>query len=161
MSNETVLRATAPTRELSSINFCLNDSERGENLLKLAECRQIELLIPAYCLGNHSSGWCAETDCCTFIASSQINKNTRDFLIPEIVEDFEAHNCKLIGKFSDGLHYARSTLSADIEPNEQSDRLGNRYGACYVEPSARRQQKRHPLGGVLFLLHKNVVPTCS
>jgi predicted nucleic acid-binding protein len=44
-----------------------------------------------------------------------VNKNTRDFLIPEIEEDFEAHNCKLIGKFSDGLNYARSVLPADIE----------------------------------------------
>ena len=39
-----------------------------------------------------------------------VNKNTRDFLIPEIEEDFEAHNCKLIGKFSNGLNYAKSLI---------------------------------------------------
>lgn len=44
-----------------------------------------------------------------------VNKNTRDFLIPEIEEDFEAHNCRLIGKFSNGLNYARSVLPPDIE----------------------------------------------
>ena len=43
-----------------------------------------------------------------------VNKNTRDFLIPEIVEDFDAHNCRLIGKFSDGLNYAKSTLPPAI-----------------------------------------------
>lgn len=43
-----------------------------------------------------------------------VNKNTRDFLIPEIEEDFEAHNCRLIGKFSDGLNYAKSTLPPAI-----------------------------------------------
>ncbi|MES3022008.1 MAG: PIN domain-containing protein [Pseudomonadota bacterium] len=42
-----------------------------------------------------------------------VNKNTRDYLIPEIVEDFEAHNCRLIGKFSDSLNYARSVLTPD------------------------------------------------
>jgi predicted nucleic acid-binding protein len=45
-----------------------------------------------------------------------INKNSRDFLVPEIVEDFEARNCKLIGKFSDGLNYVKSTLNPDVEP---------------------------------------------
>jgi predicted nucleic acid-binding protein len=44
-----------------------------------------------------------------------VNKNTRDFLIPEIEEDFEAHNCRLIGKFSDSLNYAKSTLPADFD----------------------------------------------
>lgn len=44
-----------------------------------------------------------------------LNKNTRDFLIPEIAEDFEAHNCRLIGKFSDGLNYARSILPPEVD----------------------------------------------
>ena len=44
-----------------------------------------------------------------------LNKNTRDFLIPEIEEDFAAHHCRLIGKFSDGLNYAKSTFPASAE----------------------------------------------
>lgn len=39
-----------------------------------------------------------------------LNKNTKDFLIPEIEEEFSAHGCKLIGKFSDGLNYVHSVL---------------------------------------------------
>jgi predicted nucleic acid-binding protein len=44
-----------------------------------------------------------------------VNKNTRDFLIPEIEEDFESHNCKLIGKFSNGLNYVNSMLPPQAE----------------------------------------------
>lgn len=44
-----------------------------------------------------------------------INKNTRDFFIPEIEEDFAAHNCKLVGKFAAGLNYVKSTLPAGAE----------------------------------------------
>lgn len=39
-----------------------------------------------------------------------INKNTEDFLIPQIKNDFEAHGCKLIGSFQAGLSYVRSVL---------------------------------------------------
>jgi predicted nucleic acid-binding protein len=40
-----------------------------------------------------------------------INKNTRDFLIPEIQEDFMANKCRLLGKFSDGLGFVKGTLN--------------------------------------------------
>ena len=39
-----------------------------------------------------------------------INKNARDFLIPEIQEELAAHNCKLMTKFPDGLAHIRSVL---------------------------------------------------
>jgi len=45
-----------------------------------------------------------------------INKNTRDFLIPEIQEDFMAHKCRLLGKFSDGLGFVKGTLHKAGEP---------------------------------------------
>ncbi|MCC2961135.1 PIN domain-containing protein [Massilia sp. IC2-278] len=41
-----------------------------------------------------------------------INKNVKDFLIPEIAAEFSAYNCKLLGKFSTGLGYIRSRLPA-------------------------------------------------
>lgn len=47
-----------------------------------------------------------------------VNKNTRDFLIPEIVDELDARNCKLIGKFSDALNYARSVVSPDFEADQ-------------------------------------------
>ena len=40
-----------------------------------------------------------------------INKNAKDFLIPQIEEEFSDHDCKLLGKFSDGLGYIRSVLA--------------------------------------------------
>jgi len=40
-----------------------------------------------------------------------INKNVKDFLIPEIAAEFSAYNCKLLGKFSTGLDYITSKLA--------------------------------------------------
>jgi hypothetical protein len=40
-----------------------------------------------------------------------LNKNSKDFLIPQIEEEFSAHNCKLIARFSDGLSYVNSDLA--------------------------------------------------
>lgn len=35
-----------------------------------------------------------------------LNKNAKDFLTPEIEEEFSAHGCKLLARFSDGVRYA-------------------------------------------------------
>jgi hypothetical protein len=98
--------------------FRQEDSASCEELLALAESRQIELLIPAYCLGEPFVYASVHSRVAHQQPSPQcfINKNSRDFLVPEIVEDFEARNCKLIGKFSDGLNYVESTLNPDVEP---------------------------------------------
>jgi len=40
-----------------------------------------------------------------------INKNTKDFLIPQIEEEFEGNGCKLLGNFRDGLGYAQSVIA--------------------------------------------------
>jgi predicted nucleic acid-binding protein len=40
-----------------------------------------------------------------------LNKNSKDFLIPQIEEEFSAHNCKLLARFSDGLSYVNSDLA--------------------------------------------------
>lgn len=40
-----------------------------------------------------------------------INKNSKDFLIPEIEEEFSKSNCKILVKFPDGLGYSRSIIS--------------------------------------------------
>jgi hypothetical protein len=40
-----------------------------------------------------------------------LNKNSKDFLIPQIEEEFSAHNCKLLARFSDGLSYIRNDLA--------------------------------------------------
>ncbi|MFN2453250.1 MAG: PIN domain-containing protein [Pyrinomonadaceae bacterium] len=39
-----------------------------------------------------------------------ITKNSKDFANPDIYKDLEAHECKLLTKFEDGLGYARSRL---------------------------------------------------
>jgi hypothetical protein len=39
-----------------------------------------------------------------------INKNVKDFLIPQIEEEFSGYNCKLLGKFSDGLAYIVNSI---------------------------------------------------
>lgn len=39
-----------------------------------------------------------------------INKNTRDFLEPRIVAEFEAHHCKIIPAFLDGVGYIEADL---------------------------------------------------
>lgn len=40
-----------------------------------------------------------------------VNKNVKDFLIPQIEEEFTKHRCKLIPRFADGLGYINTTLS--------------------------------------------------
>lgn len=40
-----------------------------------------------------------------------LNKNSKDFLIPQIEEEFSAHNCKLLARFSDGLSYVNIDLA--------------------------------------------------
>lgn len=40
-----------------------------------------------------------------------LNKNSKDFLIPQIEEEFSAHNCKLLARFSDGLSYVNNDLA--------------------------------------------------
>lgn len=40
-----------------------------------------------------------------------LNKNSKDFLIPQIEEEFSAHNCKLLARFSDGLSYIQNHLA--------------------------------------------------
>ena len=44
-----------------------------------------------------------------------INKNAKDFLIPQIEEEFSGHDCNLLGKFSDGLGYTHSVLARALE----------------------------------------------
>lgn len=41
-----------------------------------------------------------------------INKNSKDFLIPEIEEEFDEHGCRLLSKFGSGLSYVRNRLAA-------------------------------------------------
>lgn len=41
-----------------------------------------------------------------------LNKNSRDFLIPQIEEEFSTYNCKLLTRFSHGLAYVQSNLTA-------------------------------------------------
>ncbi|QYF94650.1 hypothetical protein KY495_05490 [Massilia sp. PAMC28688] len=50
-----------------------------------------------------------------------LNKNVKDFLIPEIVAGFAARNCKLLGKFAAGLahisaHIAKAAPTNDTPP---------------------------------------------
>lgn len=40
-----------------------------------------------------------------------LNKNSRDFLNPDIVNELLQYNCRLITKFSDGLDYVNNLLS--------------------------------------------------
>jgi predicted nucleic acid-binding protein len=40
-----------------------------------------------------------------------LNKNSKDFLIPQIEEEFSAHNCKLLARFSDGLSYVDNEIA--------------------------------------------------
>jgi len=44
-----------------------------------------------------------------------INKNAKDFLSPQIEEEFSGHDCKLLGKFSHGLGYTDSVLARALE----------------------------------------------
>jgi len=44
-----------------------------------------------------------------------INKNAKDFLIPQIEEEVSGHDCKLLGKFSHGLGYTHSVLARALE----------------------------------------------
>ncbi len=75
-----------------------------------------------------------------------INKNSRDFLVPEIIEDFEARNCKLIGKFSDGLTYVRSTLA----PESNQAHKSRTDQSEFLFWSELLQKKRHPRVAFLF-----------
>lgn len=43
-----------------------------------------------------------------------INKNSKDFVTPEILGDLNAYSCKLLTKFSDGLGYIRSQVGPDV-----------------------------------------------
>lgn len=46
-----------------------------------------------------------------------INKNVKDFLIPQIEDEFAAHNCKLLGKFAAGLGYISAALAPSNPTN--------------------------------------------
>ncbi len=52
---------------------------------------------------NHMSSALTETKCF-------LNRNSRDFNIPNIREQLNTHNCRLISNFSDGLNFIRSAL---------------------------------------------------
>lgn len=43
-------------------------------------------------------------------ASCFLNKNTKDFDNPDIVDALHQHNCRMIPRFSDGLKYIQSNL---------------------------------------------------
>lgn len=40
-----------------------------------------------------------------------LNRNTRDFDTPDIVDDLESHNCKMIPRFDDGCRFIQSQAS--------------------------------------------------
>lgn len=45
-----------------------------------------------------------------------LNKNSKDFLIPQIEEEFSANDCKLLERFSDGLAYLKRKLATPPAP---------------------------------------------
>lgn len=55
-----------------------------------------------------------------------INKNTRDFMEPRVAAEFEAHHCKLIPAFSDGIRYIEASLPRrDVAADDQHHAAGD------------------------------------
>jgi predicted nucleic acid-binding protein len=45
-----------------------------------------------------------------------LNRNSKDFDDPDLVEELNAYNCKLLAQFNTGYQFIRSRLSQDTEP---------------------------------------------
>lgn len=41
-----------------------------------------------------------------------LNKNSKDFMIPEIQDELASHNCRIIPSFGDGLDYLKATIAS-------------------------------------------------
>jgi hypothetical protein len=45
-----------------------------------------------------------------------LNRNSKDFDDPDLVEELNVHNCKLLARFDTGYQFILSHLSQDSEP---------------------------------------------
>ncbi len=107
--------------------FQQEQSESCENVLSVCESQNIPLLLPAYCLAEPHEKLrrqysLSPQDAIVFASvvghlgqnssagSCFLNKNSRDFDNPDIVDALKQYNCKMIPKFDDSYRYILNSV---------------------------------------------------
>jgi predicted nucleic acid-binding protein len=102
--------------------------EVRERLLKAGEIIPLEVLTLTHATQYQRAHGLSPQDAIVYAAvlsnlkqqgtaqSCFLNRNAKDFDDPDLVEELNAYNCKLLAQFDTGYQFIRSRLSQDTDP---------------------------------------------
>lgn len=85
--------------------FSRDKSVYCRDFMHMAETKQIDLLLPAYCMASVLSSLSQRSEPACFITA-----NSKDFSTPGVAEALEPFDCKLMFDFENGLNFVRNML---------------------------------------------------